>query len=119
MSTLIKAVYAHIMTFKTETCNLIISASTRTLLTWSQLQTALDMLINLCVEHPLKTPQGGRAYYQVQPQLSGRRKRNDLITALNAIPPDVNMTIMAHNLAASLSCEWEAAQRGQAVSACA
>lgn len=39
-------------------------------------------------------------------------------TGLNALPAGVNATLVAHDGAASIQCEWVQAQRGGDVSKC-
>lgn len=56
------------------TCHVAISTTVSIVLTWKQIQTALDALSGRCVSHPLQTTQGGRAYCRKSPGSSGRRK---------------------------------------------
>ena len=49
----------------TDTCKVTIDSTNVITLTWAQLKAALEMLINLCVENPISSSLGGRAYYHV------------------------------------------------------
>ncbi|MCJ1256455.1 hypothetical protein MMC24_004276 [Lignoscripta atroalba] len=106
--------------FSSNTCYLAISASEALTLGWSQLQTALETLMNTCVLHPLQPPLGGKAFFEVQtvPFCRKRTKRADDLTGLNALPPHVNLTIFAHEASSEVACEWQAAQNGRPVSSC-
>lgn len=105
------------LTCHSDSCNLAISASIITVVTWAQLQTALDTLMNVCVENPPTAPQGGRAYHQLQTPHK-RSRTGSSLTGLNALPSHVNMTILEHKAPATVNCEWEAAQKRQPVSSC-
>ena len=64
-----------------DTCNVVITAAAAVTLSWAQIQTALDTLLNVCVRHPLLRARGGRAYHGQRPvQLSGRRRRDEGLT---------------------------------------
>ncbi|MCJ1223628.1 hypothetical protein MMC12_000271 [Toensbergia leucococca] len=106
-----------------DTCNIAISATTTTTLMWRQLQTALNTLMNVCVENPIKSSQGGRAHFALNPPPSKyhrkRGKRDSQVTGLDALPPSVNVTIFAHDASSTLNCEWQAAQKDVALSSCA
>ena len=108
------------------TCNLAISASVTLVLTWAQIRTALATLMTVCVQHPFRAPQGGRAYFGPQPrQVSGRipRKR-DTLTGLNALPPHANITLFQQSEAwttpidESKTCTWKAISHGLPVTTC-
>ena len=96
--------------FVENTCRVTVEASTTVVLIWDQIKIALDALINLCVGNPLKGARGGRAFYGVQSEAAleaaiiGRRKkkrrrkkgrRSAVVTGLNALPPNVTITISA------------------------
>ena len=63
------------------TCQVAITAATTITLNWRQIRTALDTLLNVCVNTPFYTAgEGGRAYYGAQPAVTRRsrwRKRQD------------------------------------------
>ena len=110
------------------TCYLAISATTSAVLTWAQIRTAVEALMNLCIQAPLTKPQGGRAYHTTLAQTSvGRRtrkKRDDGLTGLNALPPAVTVAIFEQreswvSVAAELvSCTWKAVLNKLPVSRC-
>ncbi|MCJ1224992.1 hypothetical protein MMC12_001639 [Toensbergia leucococca] len=111
------------------TCYLAISAAVSIILTWAQIRIALSTLINMCVEAPYQNPRGGRAYSSSSWQTtSGRNQRRQSagVTGLNALPPEVNVTVfeqregaMDSSAAAELaSCTWEAVSKGICVSTC-
>lgn len=58
-----------------DTCHVAISAVRAIVLTWAQIQAALDTLTNRCVSTLSNSPQGGRAFYGVQTAISGRRRK--------------------------------------------
>ena len=108
-------------------CNLAISAAISLVLTWAQIRTALSALMNVCIQAPLQGSRGGRAFYTVPQQISRRKRRKrqgSELTGLNALPPNVNITIFEQretwlNPTEELtSCTWEAVTRGAAVSTC-
>ena len=52
---------------------------------------------------------------------SGRKERRDGVgnaTGLNALPAGVNATVLAHDGAVSIQCEWVQAQRGGDMAKC-
>lgn len=55
------------------TCHVAISTTVSIVLTWKQIQTALDALSGICVSHPRQPTQGGRAFYRKSPTSKGRR----------------------------------------------
>ena len=82
------------MTFNT--CNVVITALTSIVLTWSQVQDGLQTLIDSCVQHPLLGARGGRAYPTVPSPPGGKNtkeKRSSPVTGLNALPPGVILTV--------------------------
>ena len=107
-----------------DSCYLAISASTDLVLSWQQIRAAVEALLAICIMHPYSSPQGGRAYYQVQPSMiEGRRRKRD-VTGLNALPPHANLTMFEQtkpwtNLEDELkSCTWQAASNRRAISTC-
>ena len=66
------------------TCFLAISSSTKQVLSWAQIRTAVSALINACVQPPYGSSQGGRAYYRAPPEHGSKRrkarKRDDTLT---------------------------------------
>ena len=98
-----------------DTCNVAIGAAIAVTLSWAQIRTALDTLLNVCVRHPLLPARGGRAFYGKQPrQLSGKTRRDEELTGsirllmssydilihveigLNALPFGVNLTVSSY-----------------------
>ena len=81
------------ISLKSGTCGIVISALVAVVLQWEQIRTAVDELIEICVNNPTSTSLGGMAFWgsQVPVNLGGKQKRN--ITTLNALPPDVNITL--------------------------
>ena len=67
------------------TCYLAISASKNLVLTWNQIRTAVSTLMNMCIQPPYGSPQGGRAFYR-PPQHVGRgetpKKRDGSVTGM-------------------------------------
>ena len=108
------------------TCFLAISANVRTVLTWTQVRTAITTLVNQCVENPVFGTRGGRAYFGTQPiQSSGRKRRKQRdVTGLNALSPGSKVTMWEQqerwtNPTAELkTCTWSAILKGIPVSTC-
>ena len=108
------------------TCTLAISGAITMVLVWQQIQTALAMLMNTCVQYPYLPPRGGRAYYN--PKLAHvnrvKKKRQTNISGLNALPLHANITIFEQregwtSTSGELnSCTWKAAQEGHSVKPC-
>ena len=78
-----------------ETCNVGISVSEATTITWKQVKSAVNELIEACVNNPLRQGVGGRASYG-HPALFdigivGKRKRDS--TSMDALPSGVNITL--------------------------
>ena len=105
-------------------CYLAITASVALVLTWEQIRAAVNSLFNVCVNHPYNPVQGGRAFYKPPRQVSGRKKRRDGLSGLNALPPHANITVfqqleawtdVSHELK---SCTWKAVTEGKLVSRC-
>ena len=87
-----------------DTCNIGISASSAVILTWQQLTAAINGLVEICVNNPLITAIGGRAYHgdqdaadiggpaygiQDAANVVGRRRKTKKkrdVTGLNALP---------------------------------
>ena len=107
-------------------CFLAISASIQMVLTWQQVRTAVNTLMNVCVAHPYQTPRGGRAFFGRPPAISRRVGigRRETPTGLNALPPHANITIFKQTEAwtsvedESKSCTWKAVTSGKSVSTC-
>ena len=103
----------------TDSCALALSASMALTLPWSRLQTAFDTLMNVCVENPTHPPQGGRAFFGA-PSLKSlkwgknrRRRRDTAVTGLDALPPNVNVTLFGMQAGSTLQCVWQAVQYGR------
>lgn len=105
-------------------CYLAITASVALVLTWEQIRAAVNSLFNVCVHHPYNPVQGGRASYKPPRQVSGRRKRRDGVSGLNALPPHANITVFQQleawtDMSRELkSCTWKAVTEGGPVSRC-
>ena len=114
--------------FHSDTCNVAISATVTMSLSWAQIKSALDMLINLCVGNPMLASVGGRAYFGYQNLddmgQGGRKKRDSNINSFDALPPHANITVFQQfesfvNVARqSLTCTWQHVLLGQNVRSC-
>ncbi|KAL8722084.1 MAG: hypothetical protein Q9225_001371 [Loekoesia sp. 1 TL-2023] len=87
--------------FNQDTCALAISVNKPMTLSWDQISTGFDTLVNLCLDRPFSGPKGGHATFSVNPQgISGRKrrkkKREDDITGLNAIPQGARIDLWRH-----------------------
>ena len=126
-----------------DTCNLAISADELSIITWQQVRSALDTLMNQCVLHP---GQGGRAYQSPQPVLSRRVKnlelnmtgqskicphygllnKTDSFEDAYTLPPGANVTVFAQPaetvpadaVLESNTCTWQAVLNRKPVSSC-
>ena len=108
-----------------KTCNVGITAPTTVSLTWAQIQTALNTLIDHCVMQPFLGSQGGRAYAgtvptsKVNKRRKGREKRSTSpLSGLNALPRGVTMILLKQDSTVSKdpavelkSCTWMQALR--------
>lgn len=114
-----------------ETCNIGVSVSRSTTITWKQIQSAVTEIIEACVNNPLKSATGGRAFYGHQPMfnidIAGKRKRKRDSDALNALPPGVNITLFQQfeifrtpptDSEEVESCTWQKALEGKDVRPC-
>ena len=110
-------------------CGVNISATTPVVLLASQIKAAFAALLSTCIENPIRSSQGGRAYYGLYagPSISmqdifktkhPKRTANPGVSGLKALPPHVNMTIFAHDVSKDAACEEQAARQRQPVSAC-
>ena len=114
----------------TDTCYLALSAAISIILSWEQIRAAVGSLIGICIQNPIQTARGGRAYYQASPHpISGRstthrKRRNIHATGLDALPPGLNLTIFEQREAWTSpldelkTCTWKAVSDGSPVSAC-
>ena len=80
------------------TCHVAISSSVPIVLTWNQVKIALQGLVLTCIENPLYSSRGGRAFYNsqvapLQSKLIGRWRKRGTATAFDVLPPYVNLTI--------------------------
>ncbi|MCJ1235249.1 hypothetical protein MMC14_003216 [Varicellaria rhodocarpa] len=109
--------------FHHNTCYLALSALTTITLTWNQIRTAMAALMNMCVQNPMKAPQGGRAFASPPHRISAKR-RDTLSNGLNALPPSVNLTVFQQTEPWSSptleleSCAWRAVVGGSSVTGC-
>ena len=108
------------------TCFLAISSTSSIILTWTQIQTAVEALVNICIQAPVEAASGGRAFYEQTPaKRTNRERRDGGITGLNALPPGVTIYIFEqqetwiNNVAELTSCTWEAVFKQLPVSRCA
>jgi len=120
-----------------ESCSIGIAASIPMTLSWARVQAAVNDLVEVCVNNPLTTAVGGRAYYGRQnPVDSGggmgvggrklKKPRRD-VTALNALPPGANTTLFQQleiyqtfptAVEEVKTCTWQQVLRHQDVRAC-
>ena len=117
--------------FDADTCSIGIFALASVTLTWQQVLAALDDLVEICVNNPLGTAVGGRAFNGRQAAIDigrrrRRRKRRGSI-ALNALPPHVNISLFqpferfpdVSNPAKEVqSCTWQKVLAHQDVRLC-
>ena len=76
-------------------CGVAVSAEIPVVITWAQIRTALETLLNICVSNPLKSSRGGKAYYgpQVAPDLRGRKlRRADPLSGESGTPIHLSFT---------------------------
>ena len=106
-------------------CYIAIGASEALVITWEQVRIALNTLLGVCINHPYNPSQGGRAFYSTPlvHSRSGQTKRGSQ-TALNALPPHVNITVFQQKEAWTNAvneidtCTWKAVVNGSSVTAC-
>ena len=85
------------ISLKSGTCGVVVSALVAVVLQWEQIKAAVNELIEICVNNPNSASIGGKAFWGPQeiPSLlsgnGGKMKRS--VTALNALPPNVNITL--------------------------
>ena len=79
-----------------QTCNIGISVSRSTSVTWRQIKAAVDTIIEACVNNPLTSATGGRAFYGHQNgfniDIFGKKRKRDP-DSMNALPLGVNITL--------------------------
>ena len=89
-------------TLSSGTCTVAISAGGSISLTWAQIIAAVGTLIEICVDNPIGSSQGGTAVAGTQSLLDLRpvnrkKKRRELgerdITGLNALPQGLKVTV--------------------------
>ena len=112
--------------FHSSTCNIAIAAMTTIVVTWEQITTAVKELIEICVNSPVSSSIGGRAFAGIQSALSigrGQKMKRD-VTSLNALPLAVNITLFQQlenfpNATEELStCTWQHILDGRDVRSC-
>ena len=112
-----------------DSCGLTVTAAVPVVLLISQIADAFAALLGTCIEVPISSPHGGRAYYGVHPTPSSiniqdlfgpSKKKRDAsgVSGLNALPLHVNMTIFAHASSAKISCEEQAAEQRRPLTSC-
>ena len=95
-----------------------------TTIMWAHLIAAFETLNMFCVQNPIKSIKGGRAYYgkqTVSSWINGKAKRDatdDAVNATEALPPGINATVFKHNPKSQLACEWTLAEEGKNLSSC-
>ena len=114
--------------FYSETCNIGVSVSRSTTIRWGQIKSAIDELIETCVNNPLTSSMGGRAFSGHQPiDTAGKRRRKRDEDSRNALPPGVNITLFQQfeifgtpptDSEEIESCTWQKALQDQNVRAC-
>lgn len=121
-----------------ESCSIGISASIPMTLSWARIRAAVDDLVEICVNNPLTTAIGGRAYYGHQDPIDigggigvgGRRAKKSRrdVSALNALPPGANITLFQQleiietfppAVDEVRTCTWQQVLRHRDVRACA
>lgn len=113
-----------------QTCNIGISVSRSTSVTWRQIKAAVDTIIEACVNNPLTSATGGRAFYGHQNgfniDIVGKRRKRDS-DSLNALPLGVNITLFQQYESfptpptddeEMASCTWLKALHDQDVRSC-
>lgn len=106
------------------TCALGVSSLTPTTIVWAHLLAAFNALNMLCVQNPIKSVKGGRAYFAKQPVsswINGKVKKDsvdDSINGTEALPPGINATIFEHNPKSQLACKWTLAEERRNISSC-
>ena len=113
-----------------QTCNVGISVSRSTSVTWRQIKAAVDEIIEVCVNNPLTLATGGRAFYGPQTGfnigIAGKRRKRDSDSP-NALPLGVNITLFQQfenfptpptDSEEMESCTWLKALHGQDVRSC-
>ena len=95
------------------------------MISWAQIQAALETLRNFCLTRPSQPAQGGRAYYVSQGLMNkGVGRRQTQVTGLNALPPHVNLTLFQQTepwtdqAAEYDSCTWREVTSRGTVKAC-
>ena len=109
--------YAHLP----GTCSLGVSSAVATTISWAHLLTAFQTLNNLCVQNPIASIRGGRAYYGQQSVISWINGKRDSISGVDdseVLPQGINATIFRHDPMSEETCEWKLAQVGSSVSGC-
>ena len=110
-------------------CYLAVTASTALTLTWQQIRVALDTLLHACIENPVSTSSGGRAFYGAPKSPLGtngnfKNRRRDEVTMLNALPPPVTLTVFQQTepwtstMGELISCTWKAVQNRVSITTC-
>ena len=107
-----------------DTCFVAISAEIIILLSWSQIRTAVSTIMNMCIQNPLQSSQGGRAYYKSAAKATRRDGGFTQLTGLNALPPHTNITIFQQQepwtdpTKELSSCTWDAVQNRNPLTKC-
>lgn len=103
-------------------CALGISSPVATKITWAHLLAAFETINTLCVQNPLKSVKGGRAYFGTQnvgSWINGKRDSVGGVNGSEALPLGVNATVWKHSTKnVNLYCEWQLAMEGKDVSDC-
>ena len=71
------------------TCDVSITASQPTTITWQQIQVAVKILVDFCVGNPIRSSIGGKAHYGQDGTISGLTKRSEK-RSMRRGPPSVN-----------------------------
>ncbi|MCJ1231895.1 hypothetical protein MMC12_008574 [Toensbergia leucococca] len=106
--------------FSYRSCYLAISTIILTVINWLHIQEALETLLSFCVQHPLQTSIGGRAFYKPLPQLNGRDEANANanVTSSGVLLSLANITVFTVDVSATLNCTWQAIEEGRTISSC-
>ena len=105
-------------------CALGVSSPIATQISWAHLLTAFETLNTLCVQNPIKSVKGGRAFYGTQSVNSWINGKRDSIAGVNgfdALPKGINATVWNHSdkKNVDLKCEWRLATEGKDITYCA
>ncbi len=105
------------------TCAFGVSSPVALSISWAHLLTAFETINTLCVQSPMKTVKGGRAYFgaqSVDSWINGKRDSVGGVNGSEALPPGVNVTVWKHGIVRNVDpvCEWQLAMNGKDIRQC-